>query len=121
MFKKKSFFLGLTIVFILVLSACGNSEAGNAEVEDAQKVDVVATNFQFDKAEYVVKAGEPVSITLTSDEGGHGINIDEFDVNIAAPGGTATFTPDKAGEYKIYCNTFCGTGHETMTATLVVE
>lgn len=127
MFKKKPILFGLLLLAAtLFLAACGNSEADTnadsaADAGPSQAVEIEASNFQFNETEYHVNAGEPVTITLTSAEGGHGINIDEFDVNIAAPGGEATFTPDKPGEYKIYCNVFCGEGHGEMTATLIVE
>ncbi|WP_235000438.1 cupredoxin domain-containing protein [Virgibacillus dakarensis] len=50
----------------------------------------------------------------------HGLAIDDFDVNIEGDG-NATFTPDKPGEYTIYCSIPCGQGHSDMTSTLVVK
>jgi cytochrome c oxidase subunit 2 len=32
----------------------------------------------------------------------------------------ATITPDKAGEYAIICNEYCGMGHERMVGKLIV-
>jgi cytochrome c oxidase subunit 2 len=31
------------------------------------------------------------------------------------------FTPDKVGEFPFHCDIFCGSGHETMAGTLVVN
>ena len=90
------------------------------EVETSNHLKVSASNFEYDEKEYVVKAGEEVTISLSSVDGYHGLSIDEFGVNIQGQG-KATFTPDKPGKYKIHCNVYCGHGHEQMTATLVVK
>jgi len=89
--------------------------------QTTQNLKITATNFKFSKEDYYVKAGQEVTLTLTSKEGVHGLMIDGLDVNIKAPGGTAKFTPKKAGDYQIHCNTYCGEGHGNMTATLHVE
>src|SRR5512134_4009403 len=71
-------------------------------------VDVAANMSGFDKPELHVKAGEPVSVRLTSldnqhhtDGGGqHQWAVDEFGVNVVAQplsSNTVTFTPEKPG------------------------
>jgi cytochrome c oxidase subunit 2 len=87
----------------------------------AQAVALTATNFKFDKTEYKVKKGQPVTITLKNGEGMHGAEIKEFGVNLKKDGESATFTPDKAGTYNIQCSVMCGAGHAAMKSTLVVE
>ncbi|GAB3806002.1 cupredoxin domain-containing protein [Virgibacillus kimchii] len=124
--KKKllaAIFLGL----VLFLAACGGDDteqtAGdNAEdnASEATQIEMSAYNFGFDEEEYTVNAGEAVTITLTNDEGMHGIGIDGLDVSIEGDGET-TFTPDEPGEYTIYCNIPCGEGHDDMVATLIVQ
>ena len=96
-------------------------------------VDVKADMAGFDKKEIRVKAGQPVTVRLTSldnshhtDGGGkHQWAVDELGVDIVAqPEGTnyATFTPDKPGEYTFYCDICCGgRANPTMNGTLVVE
>lgn len=127
---KKSFLATLFLGLILVLAACGganenndtNNQADNSTENAAasNNIDLVATNWDFDQDEYTVEAGEEVSISLTNEEGMHGIAIDEFDVEIEGDGET-TFTPDEPGEYEIYCSIPCGEGHDDMVSTLVVE
>ncbi|MBD7984960.1 hypothetical protein H9649_10215 [Sporosarcina sp. Sa2YVA2] len=99
-------------------------EVDLSKVETNQNVDVHAVNFEFagPKGEKVfyVKAGEEVKVSLTSDEGMHGLAIEDTDINIKDANGEAKFTPEKPGEYKIYCSVFCGAGHSDMTAKLVV-
>ncbi len=81
---------------------------------------ITAENFKYNKKEYVVEAGKEVTIDFKSLEGYHGLVIDEFGVNLTGIGKTS-FTPEKQGEFKIYCHVYCGHGHEQMTATLIVK
>jgi cytochrome c oxidase subunit II len=137
--------LGLTLIF--GLAACGSkpdasastspaatssgaasTPAGSASVSPsasaggaAQAVTLTATNFKFDKTEYKVKKGQPVTITLKNGEGMHGAEIKEFGVNLKKDGESKTFTPDKVGTYNIQCSVMCGAGHANMKSTLVVE
>ena len=86
-----------------------------------QQVVLKATNFKFDKTEYHVKKGEPVTITLDNSQGVHGAAIKEFNINLNNGNKTVTFTPDKAGSFPINCSIMCGTGHANMKTTLIVE
>ncbi|WP_088051931.1 cupredoxin domain-containing protein [Virgibacillus dakarensis] len=140
---KKGILAIIALGFIFVLAACGgtdNSDTDNTNADDtteqsenngtaeqgteetatSNELSIKATNWEFDQAEYTVKAGEEVNISFASDEGMHGLAIDEFDVNIEGDGETS-FTPDKPGEYKIYCSIPCGQGHSDMTSTLIVK
>lgn len=116
---------------MLVLAACGGSgeddsvkqpeETGSSEEAAANNnVEIIATNWDFDQEKYTVNAGEEVTITLSNEEGMHGIGIDGLDVTISGDG-KATFTPEEPGEYTIRCNIPCGQGHASMTSTLVVK
>lgn len=91
-----------------------------ADITPNQTVDIVATNFKFNQEKFYVKAGEEVTVNLTSEEGGHGIAINGLDVSIDEPNGTVKFTPTEPGEYQIVCSIFCGEGHGDMIASLVV-
>jgi cytochrome c oxidase subunit II len=117
----------ITLGLVLVLAACGqttdtdsSSSSQTGEATSNNVIDIKATNWEFDQAEYSVNAGEEVSISLTNNEGMHGIAIDEFDVNIEGDG-KASFTPDQPGEYIIYCSIPCGEGHSEMKSTLIVK
>lgn len=99
---------------------------------DAAIIDISADMGGFDRRVIRVKAGEPVTVRLTSldnrfhtDGGGrHQFAVDELDVNIIAPSlGSAseTFTPTKPGTYTFYCDICCGgKANPTMSGTLVV-
>jgi cytochrome c oxidase subunit II len=96
-------------------------------------IDITADMAGFDMQEIRVKAGEPVTLRLTSldnqfhtDGGGkHQWAVDEFEVSVIAPPkgvNTVTFTPDRPGAYTYYCDICCGgRANPTMQGTLIVE
>ncbi|HLR59326.1 MAG TPA: cupredoxin domain-containing protein [Pseudogracilibacillus sp.] len=122
---KKKLLIFLLLSLTVILAACGgNDEASEPKDESASnsnsEIEVTATNFEFNQPEYTVQSGDEVKINLSNADGSHGIAIDEFDVDIQGDG-EATFTPDKPGEYTIYCNIPCGQGHDDMQSKLIVE
>ena len=125
------------VVAVTVLIAAGYLLEGafsRPELEPmaGKVVDVAADMAGFDKSEIRLKAGEPVSIRLTSldnehhtDGGGkHQWAVDELDVSIVAPpegSNWATFTPDKPGTYTFYCDICCGgRANPSMSGKLIV-
>lgn len=83
-----------------------------------------ARNWEFEPSEVRVKKGDRVKITVTSEDVAHGIGIEGYDASVKLGAGeTATleFVADKSGEFRMYCNVFCGEGHRQMTAQLIVE
>lgn len=96
-------------------------------------IDMEASMSGFDKKEIRVKAGQPVTIRLTSidnshhtDGGGkHQWAVDELGVDVIAQPESSnyvTFTPDKAGSYTFYCDICCGgKANPTMNGQIIVE
>ena len=96
-------------------------------------IDVAASMSGFDQKEIRVKAGQPVTLRLTSldnshhtDGGGkHQWAVDELGVDIIAQpesSNSMTFTPEKAGTYTFYCDICCGgRANPTMNGQLIVE
>ncbi len=96
-------------------------------------IDIAADMAGFSQSEVRVRAGEPVTVRLTSldnshhtDGGGrHQWAIDELGVNIVAQpesSAFATFTPTEPGEYPFYCDICCGgRANPAMQGTLIVE
>lgn len=96
-------------------------------------IDIAANMGGFDKPAIEVKAGEPVTIRLTSldnqfhvDGGGqHQWAVDEFAVSVIAQpksSNTVTFVPDTPGIYTFYCDICCGgRANPSMQGTLIVK
>ena len=96
-------------------------------------IDIQASMSGFDQKEIRVKAGQPVTVRLTSldnshhtDGGGkHQWAVDELGVDIIAqPEGSnyMTFTPEKPGTYTFYCDICCGgKANPTMNGQIIVE
>ena len=96
-------------------------------------IDLEASMSGFDQKEVRIRAGEPVTIRLTSldnehhtDGGGkHQWAVDELGVDIIAQPESSnymTFTPEKPGTYTFYCDICCGgRANPTMNGQLIVE
>lgn len=129
---KKWMTLGLTLLLVFALSACGSKSNNNTTNNSAssggtstgaggtQEIKVTATNFQFQPAEIKVKKGDKVKITLVNKEGAHGLEIPDFKVNLQKDG-SAEFTADAAGEHEFHCSVMCGAGHDNMVGKIIVE
>ncbi|CAG0937696.1 Nitrous-oxide reductase [Thermoflexales bacterium] len=99
----------------------------------ANTIDIAADMSGFNLKEIRVKAGQPMTLRLTSldnshhtDGGGkHQWAVDELGVSVVAPpegNNSATFTPDKSGTYTYYCDICCGgRANPTMQGQLIVE
>lgn len=87
------------------------------------EVRAVLTAFAFMPGEIEVTAGERVTFVVTSIDVTHGFQIVGTNGNtMVVPGYVSRFTTAfPAGEYLIVCNEYCGTGHHTMQAKLVVK
>ena len=60
---------------------------------------------------------------ISSTDWQHGFSLQPVNINLQIHPGyemVLTVTPDKAGEYGIVCNEYCGIGHHTMIGKLYV-
>ena len=70
-----------------------------------------------------VPAGKPVKLIMTSRDVIHGFFLPSFRLKQDTLPGQYTYLylqPDKEGTYDIFCTQYCGTGHSTMRAKLLV-
>ncbi|MFQ5530941.1 MAG: cytochrome c oxidase subunit II [Gemmatimonadota bacterium] len=84
---------------------------------------VQAFTFAFLPNEIRVPHGRPVTFRITSPDVIHGFQIVQTNGNVmVVPGYVSQFTTtfDRAGEYLIVCNEYCGLGHHIMSARLIV-
>lgn len=87
-------------------------------------VTMVGGKFFWLPAEVRVPAGRPVTFRLTSIDVSHGFEIAKTNVNtMVLPGYVSqlTYTFTTPGEYLTVCNEYCGLGHHTMGAKVIVE
>ncbi len=99
----------------------------------ANVIDINADMGGFNVEEFRVKAGQPITVRLTSldnshhtDGGGkHQWAVDEFGVSVIAPpegSDSVTFTPDRPGTFTFYCDICCGgRANPNMQGRLIVE
>jgi cytochrome c oxidase subunit 2 len=70
-----------------------------------------------------VPLGQPIKLTITSEDVIHSFFIPAFRTKMDAVPGRYTiswFEPTKAGEYHIFCAEYCGTEHSHMIGRVVV-
>jgi cytochrome c oxidase subunit 2 len=129
--------IAFAVIVLLALGAAGYLVAAAFSPKTpppaANVIDVSADMGGFSRSEIRVKAGQPVTVRLTSldnsshtDGGGrHQWAVDEFKASVVAPalGSKAVmFTPDKPGEYTFYCDICCGgRANPSMQGKLIVE
>jgi len=93
--------------------------------EDGSATVVIqAFMFAFLPNEIRVPRGRDVTFRLTSPDVIHGFQIVQTNGNtMVVPGYVSQFTTrfNRAGEYLIVCNEYCGLGHHMMSAKLSVE
>jgi cytochrome c oxidase subunit 2 len=102
------------------VSHAARKDAGAA----VRNFDVTASRFKFDPAVLEVVEGDEVQLTARSADTTHGFEIKELGVKLKIPKGgsdvTVTFVASRAGSFDIACSEYCGPGHKTMKARLVV-
>lgn len=92
--------------------------------EQVKEITVVAKQFSFDPDPIVVNKGDKVKLILRSADVTHGFAIIEYGINkrfSKEDPAIVEFTADKAGEFKIFCSVFCGSGHSAMIGKLIVQ
>jgi len=118
------------LTLALLCAAAFAAPAWSASRPDADsgtppsRVTIAAKRFEFEPAEIHLKAGEPATLAVTSQDVTHGFFSRQlgFDEDLP-PGKTVDVQvkPEKPGRYTIICDHYCGSGHGGMKLTVVVE
>jgi len=123
--------LALVAAMMSLLIACGSNN-GNSKTKTEAPIqvsedeiasgtlEIVASNWKFDKEYYAIRAGEAIDLTVNSIEGVHGIEILNSEYNNIVNNKTTSITISEPGTYNIRCSIPCGQGHRTMETKLVV-
>ncbi len=85
---------------------------------NVEEYTVKAFRYGYQPDTLTVKKGDLVKITIENEDGTHGMRLQDFGVEDME---YIEFTPDKTGTFTWYCNNFCGSGHSSMSGTLIVE
>lgn len=84
----------------------------------------LAQTWFFTPKEIRIPVGADVTFVVTSKDVIHGFIIQEHNVNMMIIPGQISRTSAKfehPGEYLIICHEYCGSGHQTMFAKIIVE
>ncbi|HZG55391.1 hypothetical protein [Paenibacillus sp.] len=110
--------LGIGLLFTELPQPPSEEELAAAE----NTLEIVASNWDFDKDEYVVEAGSTMTLALRNDQGLHGISVSGLGIELQGAHLSQEVTFGEAGEvYEITCIILCGEGHTEMTAKIVVQ
>lgn len=85
---------------------------------------ILAQIWSFLPNRIIIPRGATLTFYVTSKDVQHGFNVQGTNINMMViPGQVSTLTAtfDEPGEYHIVCNEYCGVGHQTMFATIIVE
>jgi cytochrome c oxidase subunit 2 len=117
----------LPAMAILSLLLTQTGTPARAQSQDAASIPltirVTAKKFEFEPKVITVQKGQPVKLIIKAVDTVHGFAIKEFNINVKLKQGetkSIVFTPDRAGEFRIYCSVYCGEGHDDMTGRLIV-
>lgn len=85
---------------------------------------ITARQWDFEPSTITVDKGDKVRIEITSTDVTPGFLLPAFDINEKLEYNQAViveFVADKTGEFPFRCNVPCGSGHGSMTGTLIVK
>lgn len=107
-------------------SECPKQFKANPEkyISGIKEFKIEAYQFGFEPATITVKQGDIVKLEATSRDIPHGISIKEYNIDRRVEKGKTTrieFVADKKGSFDIRCSVYCGSGHSTMKAKLIVQ
>lgn len=95
----------------------------SAAAPETKVIQITAKRFSYAPSEVTLKEGEPVTLSMRSEDVAHGLRARELGLDLKAGKGAtaqATITPEKTGDFIAHCSTFCGSGHGSMIVTFHV-
>lgn len=95
-----------------------------AMADSTRTIDVTLTRFAFSPERIELRVGERVRLNVLSAEGTHGFQVKELGLNavVRSGGKPVAFDvmPKEPGTFEVKCSEYCGSGHGTMKARIVV-
>lgn len=116
------------IALLYVLPPAAQRAPDGFDAAAAKTFNVTARRFSFDfsPSPFVVNQGDSVTLTITSTDVTHGFFLQHYAENSRTLNRNQTvtiqFIADLPGSFSYFCTvSSCGSGHSTMTGTLVVN
>jgi cytochrome c oxidase subunit 2 len=119
--KKSNIIWGVVIVVVILSFAFGSYDYGADGIDfegEVLEINVEAFKFGYNPDVIRVKQGDNVRLLIDNSNGVHGMRIPMLLVDGID---TVEFVASKKGEFTWYCNNYCGSGHNDMSGTLIVE
>lgn len=114
----------IAAALIVLAPALGARAQEPTPAAQPRRISVTAKKFEFNPSRIELKTGEPVEITLQSEDATHGFICEELGIEkvVYEKGKPATvsLTPQKPGAYEFKCAKWCGLGHGKMKGEFVV-
>jgi len=116
---------GIKLIVLAAVLGAGRVSAGDdASVQtEAPVIKIVAKKFDYTPNEIKLKKGVPVVLEFTTLDVFMGFKVPDLGVRTdIIPGkvSRARLAPDKVATFQFLSDSFCGSGHEDMTGTIVV-
>lgn len=109
---------------LAILILCLALPIARAQPGEVREFAVTAKKYAFEPSTFEVTEGDRVRLLVTATDTDHGIEIKKLDVDeltVEDETTTVEFVASKPGTFTIICAEYCGKGHKTMKATLVVR
>ncbi len=113
--------LAAALVLALGIVAAGMHVAAQPA---EQVIHIAVKKFDYTPNEIKLKKGVPVVLEFSPAEVAMGFNAPDLKLRTDIFPGKVTrlrIVPDRSGTFSFFCDIFCGSGHEEMTGTIVVE
>ena len=110
------------VLLVLVIAGIRSVSAKNKDVEPPV-IEIHSKKFAYEPAEITLHKGETYKLRLTSDDVPHSFRIKSLNLNARMSAGAfedLLFTPEQAGDFKVDCGLYCGSGHSKMGMTVHV-
>lgn len=109
----------LVVAILVCFPLASASQSG-----EVREFKVTAKKYSFEPAQFEVNEGDRVRLVVTATDTDHGVAIKKLKVDQMVEKGETVaveFVASQAGTFEVQCSEWCGKGHKTMKARLLVR
>ena len=116
----------MSLFACVIGSTSARAEQGPPQPGEIE-IPIVAKQFDFtpgSSTPIVLKIGQPVVLEVTTKDRRHGFFSQELGIDETMTPGKTTYihlNPTQAGTFTFHCSVFCGSGHDGMEGTIIVQ